>query len=87
MEREALRAQATDLIQRLRGEPGIPQALFELLDNFERRLTRIELGEFDAQDEVPTKPDRRISSSQMPATRLPERLDKIFEGVFPKKEG
>jgi hypothetical protein len=88
MEREELRAQTTDLIQRLRGEP-IPQALWELLDVFARRLDRIELGNF-SQDETPTRPERRGSSGSLPATPATKpfaRVGEILEKANPKKDG
>jgi hypothetical protein len=95
MEREALRAQATDLLNRLRGDPAVPQALFELVDNILRRLDRLELGSFTTEEETPTRPDRKQSSGQMLATHLPatgkdslsERIAEIFEGVKPKRDG
>jgi hypothetical protein len=87
MEREALRAKTTDLIQRLRGE-NIPQALWELLDVFAARLDRIELGHFESQDDVPTAP-RGISSANFPAVKpeppVDERVKAIFEKAKPKK--
>lgn len=93
MEREQLRSLTTELIQRLRGEGDrIPQALFELLEAFSRRLDRIELGAFTDQDETPTKPERRVSSATIAAVRLPEkplgeRTKEIFDAAKePRKE-
>ena len=97
MEREALRAQATDLLNRLRGDPSVPQALFELVDNILRRLDRLELGAFVTEEETPTRPDRKQSSGQMMATHLPAvssgkdtlsgRIAEIFDVAKPKKDG
>jgi hypothetical protein len=91
MEREELRALTTDLIQRLRNEASVPQALWELLDVFARRLDRIELGNFDSQEETPTEPARRVSSGSLPATkpfaRVGEILEKAKTGVPGKKDG
>jgi len=94
MEREALRAQATDLLNRLRGDPSVPQALFELVDNILRRLDRLELGAFVTEEETPTRPDRKQSSGQMMATHLPPvkdtlsgRIAEIFDVAKPKKDG
>ena len=94
MEREALRFQTTELIQRLRGEENVPQALFELLDTIVRRLDRIELGTFApgfapgtfSPDEIPTKPERR-ASSQIAAVKSPEKhpekpLAERIEDIF-----
>jgi hypothetical protein len=90
VEREALRAKTTELIQRLRGEPQVPQALWELLDVFAARLDRIELGHYESQDETPTAP-RGISSASMPAVKpeppVDERVKAIFEKAKPKKDG
>lgn len=93
MEREAIRALTTELLQRLRGEPAVPQALFELLDAFARRLDRIELGEFDSAEETPTKPDRK-PSTQIGAVRTTkpfespfERAVGILEEANPKRDG
>jgi hypothetical protein len=81
-ERERLRSQTTDLQQRLRGEPGVPQVLFELLDVVIRRLDRIELGEFTDPNEVPTEPGKRLSG-QIAATKTPDRtLDERIAEIF-----
>jgi hypothetical protein len=78
MEREALRAQTTELLQRLRNT-DVPQVLFELLAVLCSRLDRIELGAFLDQDETPTKPERRVSSEQVAAVKpLGERTKDIF---------
>jgi len=77
--RETLRALTTELIQRLRGETGVPQALYELLDVLSRRLDRIELGAFDTPDEQPTKPERRLSSGAMPATSAFAKANEILK--------
>jgi hypothetical protein len=96
MEREALRAQTTELLQRLRGE-DVPQALFELLGVIISRLDRIELGGFGTEEETPTRPDRKQSSGQILATHLPSspagkdtlsgRIAEIFTEAKPKKDG
>jgi hypothetical protein len=91
-EREALRAQTTDLLNRLRSS-GTPHELFQLLEVLARRLDRIELGSFDGQDETPTKPERRVSSATVAAVRLSEkplgeRTKDIFDAVKdPRREG
>jgi hypothetical protein len=93
MEREQLRAQATDLLNHLRADDKVPQALFELLDNFSRRLDRLELGAFVTEEETPTRPDRKQSSGGMPAVReavkdsLSGRIAEIFDEVKPRKDG
>jgi len=81
MDREALRAQTTDLLNRLRELPEIPHPLFELLDVFARRLDRIELGEFGTMEETPTKPDRKSSQTTIPAVRETpfEKVAQILE--------
>lgn len=73
MEREALRAKTTDLMQRLRAEQSVSQALWDLLDTLQARLDRIELGAFVAPDEVPTKPDRKASSPFQKALEILEK--------------
>lgn len=82
-EREKLRAETTNLQQRLRGEPGVPQVLFELLDILVRRLDRIELGELADPNEVPTEPGRRLSGPIPAVTKpdkpLAERIGDIFD--------
>lgn len=90
MERETLRAQTTDLLQRLRSEPDVPQALYELLDTFARRLDRIELGAFDTTDETPTKPDRKPSATfaaPRPTEGATGRTTKPFESPFERAVG
>jgi hypothetical protein len=84
-EREALRAQSVNLLQRLRSET-IPQTLFELMEIVIARLDRLELGAFDNQDEVPTEPGKNLRTTS--AVALPvqgkgvgERVKKIFEDV------
>lgn len=86
MDREALRALTTDLVQRLRNEPNIPQALFELLDVYARRLDRIELGAFGTQDETPTEPARRVSSGTLAATPATKPFAKVGE-ILEKAKG
>jgi hypothetical protein len=74
LEREALRAKTTDLMQRLRAEQSVSQALWDLLDTLQARLDRIELGAgFVAPDEVPTKPDRKASSPFQKALEILEK--------------
>jgi hypothetical protein len=82
-EREALRSQATDLIQRLRayGDDQVPHVLWELLNNFARRLDRIEVGTFESQDDVPTAP-RGISSANLPAVNPEKPLDVKVAEIF-----
>jgi hypothetical protein len=82
-DREELRKQTTELLQRLRGEDHVPQELFELLDTITRRLDRLEIGSFSDPDEVPTKPERRVSSATIAATSkpLPDRVAEIFDGA------
>jgi hypothetical protein len=80
--REKLRAETTDLLQRLRADLSVSQVLFDLLDVMIRRLDRLELGEFDAPDEVPTVPGKR-PSVEMAAVReeapLGERVKHILD--------
>lgn len=88
MDREALRALTTDLIQRLRSEPTVSQVMWELLDTFARRLDRIELGNFDAQDEIPTEPARRVSSQKLaPVKPLDVKVAEILAEGKLKKDG
>jgi len=81
VEREALRAKTTELIQRLRGSE-LPHPLFELLDVFSQRLDRIELGHFDSQEEIPTEPARRVSSQSLAATKEPKPIDVKVSEIF-----
>jgi len=67
-ERERLRLATTELQQRLRGEPDVPQVLYELLDVIVRRLDRIELGTFDDHERPTTKEPRTTSSGTLVAT-------------------
>jgi hypothetical protein len=87
--REKLRAETTELQQRLRSDPAVPQALFELLDVMIRRLDRIELGEFEDPSEVPTVPGKKMSSGNIPAVHdeapLGERVKNIFDEASLKK--
>jgi len=82
VEREALRAQSTELLQRLRSDPNVPQELFELLDNFCRRLDRIEMGSFATEDEIPTRPDRHPSVGAMSAVKQPDALSGRIAEIF-----
>jgi hypothetical protein len=88
-EREVLRAQSVNLLQRLRNEP-VPQVLFELLEVMVARLDRLELGGFSSPDEVPTEPGKNLkttSTTGLPATGtsagkgVGERVKKIFEDI------
>ena len=86
MEREALRAKATDLLNRLRGT-DVSQVVYELFDNICRRLDRLELGSFSTEEETPTRPDRH-PSGQVAATKqddLSGRIKEIFSDA--KKPG
>ena len=49
------------LLGEIRKEGMVSENLFLLLDNFQRRLYRLERGEFPTEDETPTKPDRKPS--------------------------
>jgi hypothetical protein len=80
-DRERLRSLTTDLQQRLRGEPGVPQVLFDLLDAIIRRLDRIELGDFTDPNEVPTEPGKRLSG-QLAATKPDRSLDERIAEIF-----
>lgn len=89
VEREQLRFQATELLNHLRADDKVPQALFELLDNMCRRLDRLELGSFTTEEETPTRPDRKQSSGGIAAVKdsLSGRIEEIFREVKPKKDG
>jgi hypothetical protein len=79
--REQLRAKTTELMQRLRPNASVPQELWELLDVLAARLDRIELGAFDEPDEIPTRPDRKVSSGNLSAV-----VEQIFEEAKKKEE-
>jgi hypothetical protein len=78
MEREALRARTTELLEALRMDPSIPQAVFEILEIFAQRLDRIEIGHFGAE-ETPTKPEPRRASSGAIKKPLGDIVRDIFE--------
>ena len=66
-ERERLRAECHDLVNALRAS-DLPEAAFRLLEKLVERLDRIETGSFPPS-EVPTKPEPRKSSGQVPAAK------------------
>jgi hypothetical protein len=68
-EREALRASTTALLVRAAADPSVPHLVLEILSSLAKRLDRLELPFTEA--EAPTRPDRKPSSSALPAVKGP----------------
>ena len=82
MDREALRAQTVDLLNRLRLDTSVSPALWELLEVLTQRLDRIEMGTF-LESEAPTKPERRGSGDKFTAAKVEEILKEGRDKVDP----
>lgn len=87
-DRETLRAQTTELLIRIRVATSAPQEIVDLLECFARRLDRIEIGQFDSQEETPTEPARRVSSATIAAVKSDERpLGERTKEIFDRAKG
>ena len=65
--RDEKRQQCHLLLGALRGDPSVPQPLFELLGHLASRLDRLECGGDIPPEEAPTRPNRRATPSPFEA--------------------
>ena len=64
-EREDRRAFCRLLFEKLRADPTVPQAVFELINEVLVRLDRLEMGNM-IPEERPTRPDRKMTPKPTP---------------------
>lgn len=65
--REEWRALSQALVDKLRDDPNVPPALWELLGLFNKRLYRLEVGGLPPED-TPTQPDPQTRVTARPPT-------------------